>query len=228
MTQSSVFALTLATLIVQQLQVVVARSTQPCLDLQQRIAALTARFLSAPPTPAATLDFEKELQVLLHECGRQIVESVFNEIEPENPQDAPKHTQRDRQDYTRKNHKSRNRGGIATLFGTIELQRCLYEPLQEARDDSQRSFSPLELCLGIVANNATPALAERVGAGGNAHPRGIVGGLATRASRQVVGHGSPRRDGGCQRRYRCLSARRSNKPCLDCWLSPEKVAGGNG
>ncbi len=164
MTQSSVFALTLATLIVQQLQVVVARSTQPCLDLQQRIAALTARFLSAPPTPAATLDFEKELQVLLHECGRQIVESVFNEIEPENPQDAPKHTQRDRQDYTRKNHKSRNRGGIATLFGTIELQRCLYEPLQEARDDSQRSFSPLELSLGIVANNATPALAERVGA----------------------------------------------------------------
>jgi hypothetical protein len=43
------------------------------------------------------------------------------------------------------------------------LRRCLYEPLQEARDDVQRSFAPLEVCLGIVAANATPALAERVG-----------------------------------------------------------------
>jgi hypothetical protein len=71
--------------------------------------------------------------------------------------------QRDRQDYVRKNHKSPTRGGVATLFGTIELRRCLYEPLQEARYDAQRSFSPLELCLGLVANNATPAFAERVG-----------------------------------------------------------------
>jgi hypothetical protein len=35
--------------------------------------------------------------------------------------------------------------------------------LQEARDDAQRSFAPLQVCLGIVAANATPALAERVG-----------------------------------------------------------------
>jgi hypothetical protein len=33
----------------------------------------------------------------------------------------------------------------------------------EARYDQRPSFSPLELCLGIVAGNATPALAERVG-----------------------------------------------------------------
>src|SRR5205814_3231439 len=73
------------------------------------------------------------------------------------------HTQRDGQDYSRKNAKSPLRDGLATLFGRIELQRCLYEPLQEARDDAQRCFAPLELCLGLVANNATPALAERVG-----------------------------------------------------------------
>src|SRR5262249_29360931 len=61
------------------------------------------------------------------------------------------------------NAKSKNRGGIATLFGKIELCRCLYEPLLEARYDERPSFSPLELCLGIVAGNATPALAEHVG-----------------------------------------------------------------
>ena len=43
------------------------------------------------------------------------------------------------------------------------MRKFSYEPLQEARDDGQRAFAPLELCLGIVANNATPALAERVG-----------------------------------------------------------------
>ncbi len=39
----------------------------------------------------------------------------------------------------------------------------MYEPLQDARDDDQPSFAPLECHLGIVAGNATPALAERVG-----------------------------------------------------------------
>src|SRR6516165_10498358 len=166
MTQSSVFALGMASVFVQpvqQLVVVLDLSSQPCLELRGQVAALTAAFLCGPITPATTCAFEIDLRQLLDECGRRIVQSVYNQIEPEAPQDAPKHTQRDRLEYARKNQKSRNRGGIATLFGTIELQRCLYEPLQEARDDAQRCFAPLELCLGIVADNATPALAERVG-----------------------------------------------------------------
>jgi len=169
MTQSSVFTFGVATALVGQLQATLALSTPACQALAEQVATLTARFLSAPITPAATLDFENDLHQLLRGCGRLIVESVYNHIEPENPADAPKHTQLDRQDYVRKNHKSPTRGGVATLFGTIELRRCLYEPLQEARDDSQRCFAPLELCLGIVGHNATPALAERVGrlAGGH-------------------------------------------------------------
>lgn len=163
MTQSSVFHLVLATLAAQQFPAVVKRSCQPCLDLHQKIHTLLTNFLCAPITPLALLDFETQLRQLLDECGRQVLEIFLNRIEPENASDAPKHMEHDRQDYTRKNQKSRNRGGIATLFGTIELQRCLYEPLQEARDDGQRSFAPLEMCLGIVGNNATPALAERVG-----------------------------------------------------------------
>lgn len=162
MTQSSVFTLGLATALLQQLQAIGSLSAAPCRSLSAQLADLTARFLCQPTTPASTLDFETELRRILDECGRQILESVLNNIEPQSPEDAPKHTQLDRQEYVRKNEKSRNRGGIATLFGTIDLQRCLYEPLQEARDDGQRSFAPLELCLGIVADKATPALAERV------------------------------------------------------------------
>jgi hypothetical protein len=163
MTQSSVLTVALATAVLPQLQAALEESSDPCVSLKERVSALAARFLTAPITPASTLDFETSLQQLLAECGRLVVQAAFNHIEPGDPQDAPKHTQRDRQDYSRKNAKSKSRGGIATLFGRIELCRCLYEPLQEARYDRQPSFSPLELCLGVVAGNATPALAERVG-----------------------------------------------------------------
>jgi hypothetical protein len=169
MNQSIVLPVVAATVIVQELQAVLHLSSAPCHDLSEQIALLTARYLCGPINPTATLDFEKNLRLLLDECGRLVLQSVVNHIEPSNPQDAPKHTQRDRQDYSRKNEKSPTRGGIATLFGRIELQRCLYEPLQEGRDDGQRSFAPLELCLGIVANNATPALAERVGRLSSSH-----------------------------------------------------------
>jgi len=163
MHQSIVLSVTAATVVVQEVQAILDLSSQPCVGLREQIDARTIRFLTGLITPASTLDFETDIRQLLDECGRLVLQSVFNHIEPENAQDAPKHTQRDRQDYSRKTEKSPNRGGIATLFGTIELRRCLYEPLQEARDVGQRSFAPLELCLGIVANNATPALAERVG-----------------------------------------------------------------
>src|SRR4051812_9438145 len=162
MNQSSVLPLALATAVLSQLQPALEESSLPCASLQEQVSALVARFLCSPITPTSTLDFETSLRRLLAECGRLVVQAAFNHIEPENPQGAPKHTRRDRQDYARKNAKSRNRGGIATLFGKIELSRCLYEPLQEARSDQQPSFAPLELCLGLVAGNATPALAERV------------------------------------------------------------------
>lgn len=163
MTQSSVSTPVLATLLLQQLQAVLALSTEPCRLLHAQIAALSARFLAAPLTPAATCDFETQLRQLLDECGRLVVQTLFNHLEPDNPLDAPKHLQHDGYDYSRKNHKSRTRGGLATLFGPIERQRCLYEPWQEARADGQRCLAPVELSLGIVAHNATPALAERVG-----------------------------------------------------------------
>jgi hypothetical protein len=81
----------------------------------------------------------------------------------------PKRVEFEGQEYSRKNEKTNNRNGIGTLFGKIPLVRFSYEPLSEARDDQQKSFSPLELSLGIVAGNASPALAERVGRAASGH-----------------------------------------------------------
>jgi hypothetical protein len=81
----------------------------------------------------------------------------------------PKHVEFEGHEYSRKNEKTNNRNGIGTVFGKIPLVRFSYEPLGEARDDNQKSFSPLELSLGIVAGNASPALAERVGRAASGH-----------------------------------------------------------
>src|SRR5436305_273672 len=121
MAQSSVLTLALATSVLPQLQAALEQACCPCVCLKEQLSALVARFLTAPTTPASTLDFEASVHLLLVECGRQVVQAAFNHIEPADPQDAPKHTQRDRLDYSRKNAKSCNRGGIATLFGKIEL-----------------------------------------------------------------------------------------------------------
>jgi hypothetical protein len=129
----------------------------------ETIVQLVRAFMSQPVTPQAAWDFENALQDELGEIGRLIVETVYNSLEPDSPDELPKQVEFDGQQYSRKNAPTNNRGGVGTLFGTIELTRYSYEPLSEARDDGHASFAPLELCLGIVEGNATPALAERVG-----------------------------------------------------------------
>jgi len=162
MRHGNLFGLFLATGIASDL----ARVTDECRSaiepLLEEMDSLVVAFLSQPITPEATFDYETALQNRLREAGRRIVEIVFNQIEAADAQSVPPRVERDGQEYSRKNNKTKNRGGIGTLFGTIMLLRFSYEPLQEARDDAQKSFSPLEMLLGIIAGNATPALAERV------------------------------------------------------------------
>jgi hypothetical protein len=62
----------------------------------------------------------------------------------------------DRQEYRRK--PKSNRPELGTLFGSVRLERFLYEPLERG----EPSIFPLEINLGVVARRATPALAERV------------------------------------------------------------------
>ena len=129
----------------------------------EEIDQLVQAFLLQPVTPEATWQFENALQDRLREFGRNILETVYNRLEADDPDEMPKHVEYDRQQYSRKNEKTNNRHGIGTVFGEISLVRFSYEPLSEARDDGQQSVSPLELSLGLVAGNASPALAERVG-----------------------------------------------------------------
>jgi hypothetical protein len=132
-------------------------------EVGEQITRTAMAFLAQPTSPQTAFEFEKEVERLLREQGRRMMELVLNRLEPENPKSLPKHFTHQQQEYSRKEKKTRNRGGIGTLFGTIELCRFSCEPLQEAREDGQKSLAPLEWQLGIVAGNATPALAERVG-----------------------------------------------------------------
>ena len=120
------------------------------------IAKLVCEFLGAGPTPTATHEFELKLQALLREMGRVIMEWTLNEIEPVTPEAAPRRVAFERQEYRRK--LKSNRPALGTLFGSVKVERFLYEPLERG----ESSIFPLEINLGVVARRATPALAERV------------------------------------------------------------------
>jgi hypothetical protein len=135
----------------------------------QEINQVVQAFLLAPVTPEAAWQFENALEDRLRELGRGILEVVYNRLEADTPDEMPKQVEFEGFEYSRKNEKTNNRHGLGTVFGKIALVRFSYEPLSEARDDQQKSFSPLELSLGIVAGNASPALAERVGRAASGH-----------------------------------------------------------
>ena len=158
----NLFGLFLATLIAPEFQEIDEELRRILEEVSPKITAAVMAFLGQGVSPQATFELEKELARLLREIGRRTLETVLNRLEPEDPEGMPKRFAQQQQEYSRKQEKSNNRGGIGTCFGTIPLRRFSCEPLQEAREDAQKSFAPLELQLGIVAGNATPALAERV------------------------------------------------------------------
>jgi len=162
MQNSNLFGLLLATLVASEFQEIDEELRRMREEVGKQMAAVVMAFLGQGVSAQTTFEFEKELERLLREMGRQILEIVFNRLEPTAPESLPKHFTYQQQEYSRKQEKTNNRSGIGTQFGTIQLRRFSCEPLQEAREDGQKSFAPLELQLGIVSGNATPALAERV------------------------------------------------------------------
>jgi len=162
MQNPNLFGLFLATLVFPKIQEIDEELRRILEEVSPKITAAVMAFLGHGASPQTTFQLEKELERLLREIGRRTLETVFNRLEPEDPESLPKHFTRQQQEYSRKQEKSNNRGGIGTCFGTIPLRRLSCEPLQEAREDAQKSFAPLEWQLGIVAGKATPALAERV------------------------------------------------------------------
>jgi hypothetical protein len=137
------FALTLLPLTVRLLPVI------------HQIGKLVSDFTAADPEPLSCYYFETQLQALLREVGRIIIEWVYNRLEPDDRLLMPNHLRFDG-DWYRCRAKTANRN-VATLFGTITLWRYLYQPIHGV----ERSIFPLEIRLGLVTGRATPALAER-------------------------------------------------------------------
>ncbi len=162
MQNSNLFGLLLATLVSKDFQEIDEELRRIRQEVGEQMTGVVMAFLGQGVTPRTTFEFEEKLERLLRDIGRRTLETVFNRLEPEDPGSLPKHFTQQQQEYSRKQEKSNNRGGIGTRFGMIPLRRFCCEPLQEAREDAQKSFAPLEWQLGIVAGNATPALAERV------------------------------------------------------------------
>jgi hypothetical protein len=120
-----------------------------------QIGRLIVRFRRADLNPRVVHRFEAQLQELVRELGRIILEWTLNHLEPHDRKDMPKQVQVQGLWYRRRS-KTPNRS-VATLFGTITLWRMLYQETQGI----EPAIFPLELHLGLGVGLATPALAER-------------------------------------------------------------------
>ena len=123
-----------------------------------QIARLVSGLRREEPSPEATFRFETNLQDLLREMGRVIVQWTFNHLEPEDilSRKMPSLLRYDGE-YYRRRKKSPMRN-LNCLFGPIALRRFYYEPLECCG----RGLFPLEIQLGIVTSVATGALADTV------------------------------------------------------------------
>jgi hypothetical protein len=134
--------------------------TVELLPLISQTGQVIRTFQTSPLTPAATHAFELDLERLLLEIGRVILQTVFNGLEPKDCEQAVPSLQFEDNAYRRRDRSPR-RQGIGTRFGTIALERIRYEPRDA--DLGLTSLFPLEMRLGIVSGKATLALADRLG-----------------------------------------------------------------
>jgi len=125
-----------------------------------RLGQRIVTFRQGPITPVTSHAFERDLQDLLREMGRVIVQWVFNHLETSDLSQVPALVDFDHHVYRRR-PRSRRRGGLATLFGIISLARIRYEPCDAGL--GLTCIFPLEQRLGIVVGKATTSLASRVG-----------------------------------------------------------------
>jgi hypothetical protein len=167
MTLSTLGPLLAATPFVSALLPLTVALRPPIIQVGQRILA----FGRGPITPATTDAFEKDLHRLLQEIGRIAMQWTLNHLEADDASQAPACVSFDHSIYRRRSASPR-RGGLATLFGMITLVRLRYEPYDAGI--GLPCIFPLEQRLGIVAGNATPALAGRVGAWTAQHTQATV------------------------------------------------------
>jgi hypothetical protein len=124
-------------------------------DHAQLLGQLLLAFLAQDTTPQATADLEHDVAQRLRRLGRALLEWTANHIEPADATALPRRLVYQGQTYRRRGCHPHT---VATLFGPICVQRYLYEPLEPG----ERCVHPLHRQLGLVADYATPALAQRL------------------------------------------------------------------
>lgn len=124
-------------------------------SFRQQAISLVKTFVHNSPTPQNTNDLENQLFENLREQGRQLIQWVFSQLEPE-LEDMPATVTHRKSSHRRLADKT-SRKDILTRFGKISLQRARYR-----RGRSGRTIFPLEILLGIE-NGFTPAVATRIG-----------------------------------------------------------------
>jgi hypothetical protein len=156
MTLSTICPLLLAT----PFAVSLLELTNELLPLIAKVGRLILAFRMGPITPGTSHAFERDLQELLREMGRVMVQWVYNHLETSDLSQAPDLIRYDHDIYRRRPASPR-RDGIGTLFGIISLWRIRYEPCDAGI--GLTCIFPLEQRLGIVVGKASAALVERVG-----------------------------------------------------------------
>src|SRR4051794_35565718 len=124
--------------------------------LRAQIESLVERCRGGAPTPLATAQFETNLQQLLRELGRVIVEWTYNHLEPGDIAALPPQVECEGNAFRRLAKKPPQ--AADTLFGAIRLQRLGY---RSAPSVGEPVLFPLCQELGII-HGTTPALCERV------------------------------------------------------------------
>jgi hypothetical protein len=116
--------------------------------------AVVLPFLSQPCSPQSTHQLETDLNQRLRELGRDIVQSLFNQVEGDDPEQAPSDIAFEGEYY----HidKTKRHQLVHTYFGDISLYRHIYRP---SKSSVEPCLIPLNHALGLV-ENATPALAD--------------------------------------------------------------------
>jgi len=126
-----------------------------CAHIQQLQLAI-ASFRSLPVNPESSAAFEHQVVERVRLLGLDVLEQVYNHLEPQQSEQAPKRIVVDGVGYRRRD---KHPNTLATLCGPVRLHRLLYEPLESG----QLCLHPLEGSLGVVAGCASAALATRVG-----------------------------------------------------------------
>jgi hypothetical protein len=152
MSHSTLLECLLATPFIQELLPVL----EVLLPTLRQVVALLLAYRRGAITPQATWQLENDLQALLREVGRSLLQWLFQQAEPADPAQNPGRLFWEGEAYRRRD---RHPNQIASVFGSFVLWRFLYEPLEQG----SRSIHPLELRLGVEAGCATAALADRVG-----------------------------------------------------------------